>query len=374
MHIGKSVDKYKCQPLFVDKWEETEVEDCENGRIRVEDSCDGEDLMENKNDEKYLGDVISKDGRNIKNIQSRVNKGTGIVRKILTMLDNIQFGKYHFEAGVILRNSLLVSSMLFNSEAWYNVTKAELELIETVDLMLLRGILKAPKSTPKEMLYLELGLLPFREIIRKRRLTFLHYILHESKNSMISRVFESQRRNRTAKDWVTTVLSDIKEINLDIKFEDIRKMKKGTFVNVIKRKVEYKSLKYLENIKETHSKVKSLKHPVLKMQPYLMPNDEKMKREECQVIFQMRSQVTDTKINQKNRYDSYECEACGQTDESQEHVTNCNVILEMHNEWKPSEIPKYEKIMNGNLKEQVMICKIFSKNVKIIERLRRKEK
>ena len=200
MHIGKSFDEYKCQPLFVDKWEETEVEDCENGRLRVEDSCDGEDLMENKNDEKYLGDVISKDGRNIKNIQSRVNKGTGIVRKILTMLDNIQFGKYHFEAGVILRNSLLVSSMLFNSEAWYNVTKAELELIETVDLMLLRGILKAPKSTPKEMLYLELGLLPFREIIRKRRLTFLHYILHESKNSMISRVFKSQRKNRTAKD------------------------------------------------------------------------------------------------------------------------------------------------------------------------------
>ena len=149
-------------------------------------------------------------------------------------------------------------------------------------------------------------------------------------------------------------------------------MKKGTFVNVIKRKVEYKSLKYLENIKETHSKVKSLKHPVLKMQPYLMPNDEKMKREECQVIFQMRSQVTDTKINQKNRYDSYECEACGQTDESQEHVTNCNVILEMHNEWKPSEIPKYEKIMNGNLKEHVMICKVFRNNLKIIKRLKRK--
>ena len=48
-----------------------------------------------------------------------------------TMLDNIQFGKYDFEAGGILRNSLLVSSLLFNSEAWYNVTKAELELIET---------------------------------------------------------------------------------------------------------------------------------------------------------------------------------------------------------------------------------------------------
>ena len=77
------------------------------------------------------------------NVQARVNKGTGIVRNILTMLDGIPFGKYHFEARVILRNSLLVSNMLYNSEVWYNVTSSELELLETVDLMLLRGILKA---------------------------------------------------------------------------------------------------------------------------------------------------------------------------------------------------------------------------------------
>ena len=223
--------------------------------------------MEEKSEEKYLGDVISRDGRNIKNIQSRVNKGTGIVRKILTILDGIPFGKYHYEAGIILRNSLLVSSVLFNSEAWYNITKAELELIETVDLMLLRGILKAPKSTPKEMLFLELGILPFREIIRKRRLAFLHYILHENKDSMISRVFETQRRNKTSKDWVTTILSDLKEINLNMTLEEIRNMKKQTFINIIKRKIEYKSLKYLEKMKEKHSKVDSLKHPVIKMQP-----------------------------------------------------------------------------------------------------------
>ena len=61
--------------------------------------------------------------------------------------------------GVLLRNSLLASSMLFNTEAGYNVRKAELSLPETVDFT------KAPKSTPKEMLILELGVLPFKEII-----------------------------------------------------------------------------------------------------------------------------------------------------------------------------------------------------------------
>ena len=149
MHIGKSRENFKCQPLFVENWKENEVEDSETGEIKIEDTCDGDEIMEEKDSERYLGDVIAKDGKNIKNIKARVNKGTGIVRTILTMLDGIPFGKFHFEAGVILRNSLLVSSMLFNSEVWYNITKSELELLETVDLMLLRGILKAPNQTPK---------------------------------------------------------------------------------------------------------------------------------------------------------------------------------------------------------------------------------
>ena len=119
------------------------------GPIKIEDICEGEDIMEEKESERYLGEVISKDRRNIKNIQARVNKGTGIVRKIVTFLDCIPFGKYYFEAGVILRNSLLVSSMLFNSEVWYNVTDAEINLLETVDLMLLRGILNTPKINSK---------------------------------------------------------------------------------------------------------------------------------------------------------------------------------------------------------------------------------
>ena len=73
-------------------------------------------------------------------------------------------------------------------------------------------------------------------------------------------------------------------------------------MNTIKRKTEYEALKYLETLKEKHSKVKSLKHPVLKMQKYLMPNDMKLKIEECQDIFKLRSKVTEAKMNQKNRY------------------------------------------------------------------------
>ena len=111
---------------------------------------------------------ISDDGRNINNIKARVSKGKGIMCKILTYLDGIPFGKFYFEIALILRNSLMLSSILFNSEAWYNISKAELDLIESVDLMFLRSILKTPNSTTKEMLYLELGCMPCRDIKDKK--------------------------------------------------------------------------------------------------------------------------------------------------------------------------------------------------------------
>ena len=76
--------------------------------------------------------------------------------------------------------------MLSNSEAWYNITLNEMNLFETVDKMFLRRLLNAPKSTPKEMLYLELGCLPYRYFIKKRRLFFMSNIIQQDENSMIS--------------------------------------------------------------------------------------------------------------------------------------------------------------------------------------------
>ena len=73
---------------------------------------------------------------------------------------------------------------------------------------------------------------------------------------MIRKVFETQRKNSTPKDWVTTVLTDMKEIGLNLTCEEIEKMKKDEFMNKLKRKIDYKTLKDLYKIKENHSKVK----------------------------------------------------------------------------------------------------------------------
>ena len=70
--------------------------------------------------------------------------------------------------------------------------------------------LGAPKSVPKEILFLELGVLPLREIIMQRRLNFLHYILTQETNSTIFQVFQTQLKYRSKSDWVTKVKEHLK--------------------------------------------------------------------------------------------------------------------------------------------------------------------
>ena len=39
----------------------------------------------------------------MKNVKARVSKGTGIVNKMMTMLEGIPFGKYYFQVAIMLR-------------------------------------------------------------------------------------------------------------------------------------------------------------------------------------------------------------------------------------------------------------------------------
>ena len=63
----------------------------------------------------YLGDIISADRRQDKNVLSRKNKSQGIINHIMEILKSVFFGKYYFEVALVLRSSLLLSSILLNS-------------------------------------------------------------------------------------------------------------------------------------------------------------------------------------------------------------------------------------------------------------------
>ena len=56
---------------------------------------------------------------------------------------------FYFEIAEILRNALLISSILSNSEVWYGVTQTDIDQLEQVDEMWLRIFSFAPETSQK---------------------------------------------------------------------------------------------------------------------------------------------------------------------------------------------------------------------------------
>ena len=81
----------------------------------------------------YLGDTIRDDGKNDSNIRNRVNKGLGIVTKIMDILKTVTYGEKYFEIAATLREAELINGILTNADVWYGVSKSQMDELEEVD-------------------------------------------------------------------------------------------------------------------------------------------------------------------------------------------------------------------------------------------------
>ena len=111
------------------------------------DTYQGEEVLETALGEKYFVDTISQDAKKDNNILLRKNKGVGLVREINALLVEMMAGDEHFEMGTLLRNSCLVSSMIFNCEALYGLTLKQIKLLEKEVESLMRKVLGCPSKT-----------------------------------------------------------------------------------------------------------------------------------------------------------------------------------------------------------------------------------
>ena len=104
----------------------------------------------------------------------------------------------------------------------YSVTKAEIELLEQVDKMLLHDISDCSRNFSWDLLYLEYGIIPISFIVKIRKLMCLHHILHQKEDSLIYIFFFAQLGNPTRGYWDTEVLKDMEDLNINKELEDIK--------------------------------------------------------------------------------------------------------------------------------------------------------
>ena len=164
------------------------------------------------------------------------------------------------QAGLRLRQAMLLNGMLFNSEAWHGVDEKDIILLEKVDKALIRSILSAHPKIPLEALYLETKSVPIRFIITSRRIMYLHSILQKEEHEMVRQTYEAQKIQPIQGDFIDLVLKDFEKISLEMTEHEIQCTTKQRFKNIIKMKIQKAAFKYLKTLQNSHTKMKNLKY------------------------------------------------------------------------------------------------------------------
>ena len=273
-----SLSDKKCNKIHVgSKWESCQ-------ELKVHDK-----KMHESKSEKYLGGTINSTGNQRATIQDRKQKGFGIVSQIVAIVKEAPLDKWRMKSGMLLRNSMLVNSILFNSEAWHGIVKNDEQVLSRVDESLLQALFSAHSKTPKEEFFLETGQIPIKYILASRRLNFLQTILKRSQSEITRKVYNVQKHYPKKGDFALLVEEDKNLIELELSDIEIENMEKSLFQTLVKSKVKRAAFAYLQGMQLKHSKTKDINYHTFKMQDYM--SDSSMNSEDINFLFALRTRT-----------------------------------------------------------------------------------
>ena len=169
----------------------------------------------------------------------------GTNSSIMTILKETSLGVFYFVIATILRDTILLSSMLLNIEVAFGLTASDMKKLEMTDRILLRRVLSTGRSTPVCSIFLELGLIPPSFIIKARKIMYLHYLLTLDQSQLLYKIFDAQRRSPVKNDWYIRVKSDLEEFGLIMDDDEIKIIKKATFKEQVKQACKQSAFNYL---------------------------------------------------------------------------------------------------------------------------------
>ena len=283
-----------------------------------------ETVIKEKDSAVYLGDTILNTGSNNKTIESRRNLGIGAISQIFSLVEEKSFGHFYFDILSILRDSVLVSKLVFNSEIWYNLTKDNIRKLEEIDEIFWRKAYEVCRSVAKESLYIISGKMPLMYIILKRRLLYWWHLCHVKEDELIRKVYSVQCATVQKSDWVYTLKQDCESLNIQISDEQVACMSKSKFKNYIESKIMNKASIFLNNLKDSHSKSKYL--PKFNGKPDAFLLSKKLSKDEKIVLYKLKTRMINVAGNFPSSKQTKWCKLCFVCYDQQEHLINCFVI------------------------------------------------
>ena len=303
---------------------------------------------------KYLGDIISNDLEQL--YQGRVDKANGYRSSCISMVTETSLGHKMFDIAKILHSSIFLNGTMVNMETWPHFTEKRLEYFEKIEQHYFRTLLKAHSKTPIETIYLELGVLPFRFHLIKRRINHFHVILNRDKSEITRQVIEAQRNILLQGDFLSQVFSDLKMLDLNEIL--IKSISKEKLKKLLQLKIEEKGFQYLISKSIHHSKTRTEIYCDMNGSNYF--RDSRFTPDIARTIFKFRTRMVNVKNNFRNKYNQdLKCSLCELEVCDQSHLFRCDKLREAWEDFQE----KYDDLFCQDLNKLLAVGKTATKLV-----------
>ena len=177
-----------------------------------------------------------------------------------------------------------------------------------------------PNSTSNPFMFLELGILPIKHEINKRKLMFLYHITTLADTDPVKIIYTQQKKLPFENNWTNEVDAalDLYNINTD----DISNVSRNVWKNRVTSIIHQKAFAELQSKQSTMTKTKHLTYRSLNQQEYIT----KLPAYLATLVMKIRSKTLACRTNHTSSGMDRNCRLCHHAEENQEHTINCYSI------------------------------------------------
>ena len=251
----------KCQVMQVGK------------KVKVPDNWQlGEKEISNTNSYKYLGDIITNDGKNDKNILARENKMNALIRQINTTASSDVMRGIQTEVILKLYESSIIPSLLNNAESWTLTRKDETRL-DQIGIRAIKRLFGLPTTSPNAAIIHTFGIFYITQIVDKKKFLYLHKLLTGDQGRWKSKMTHTMAAKNIG--WVTNMNEKLSEYELETDWSVIKQKTVIEWRNSVSKAVLKKNGKklmescqsYSDGSYKVHTKTKHI-HKMLSEEEY----------------------------------------------------------------------------------------------------------
>ena len=311
--------------------------------------CSGFQMMELK-EEKWLGDYLAEGLR--ESVRLTISKREAKVRRasfeILSLVKDFRAQRTGgFMTGLVLWETCVIPSLLYNCSTWIGVRKEEVKILNGLQDYFLRMLWGAGPGTPKPALRADTATRGMKSRIEREKIMLAYHINHLSEHDLAKEMMDEQISN----NW-PGLANEVKLLCEEMRIESPWETDKGRqeYNRLVKEACRREDEDCMREDMAKLKKMETMLQDGLDMKEYVKNGTLYSARRTWQVRSCMLDLAANFPNHSKYKESMGRCKACDlQVREDQGHVTQCvgyqDLRIDLDLEQEPELVNFFSKVM-----------------------------